>query len=301
MATNTTTKTGRNATLSKIWDAASTNTVMTKFAVGVGTAVASESDTTLDYPISKTPTTVNSCEVIGDWTASADGAGPIVEDVVTFKEGTGSIQITKSGGASATLTYYDDQAGVNLTSNYVYVWVYIKDSTALAKLQTNANSGIFVRLSSANGGATNYSQWIRGGSDTSSVGWNLLKIDIENDTPDSTNGAYDKTSSKCWMLGFTFTGTAITTTAGDILMDYWHRSAFTYYSFASAVTFDTTNNTVTSRGTILASEMNGFALSEVGTFNTDASPVMFGRHTFSPVSKSSTDIITFQMEYDLIS
>ena len=58
-------------------------------------------------------------------------------------------------------------------------------------------------------------------------------------------------------------------------------------------TLDTVNNQATIRMFINSLEANGNALSEMGVFNEDGSPVMFSRATFTALSKTSSIEVTF--------
>jgi len=57
--------------------------------------------------------------------------------------------------------------------------------------------------------------------------------------------------------------------------------------------FDTTKREVTIQGTVVTTEASGNELSEAGTFNTDGTPSMDGRATFTAITKTSTDNVIF--------
>jgi len=54
---------------------------------------------------------------------------------------------------------------------------------------------------------------------------------------------------------------------------------------------NTSNLEVTHRVALLSTEANGYLITETGFFNTDTSPIMISRDTFTSISKSSTDEI----------
>jgi hypothetical protein len=58
-------------------------------------------------------------------------------------------------------------------------------------------------------------------------------------------------------------------------------------------TVDTVNNQATTRMFLNTLEANGNNISEVGTFNTDGTPIMFSRTVFTPITKTAVNEITF--------
>lgn len=57
--------------------------------------------------------------------------------------------------------------------------------------------------------------------------------------------------------------------------------------------FDTGANTVIVGAYLTISEANGNTLGEFGLFNTDSSPVMFARSTYSTVDKTNQDEVSY--------
>ena len=60
-----------------------------------------------------------------------------------------------------------------------------------------------------------------------------------------------------------------------------------YKNYNTAITFDTTNQKVTTQGFIASTEANGNTITEYGEFNTDDSPVMFTHTVFTSITKTS--------------
>ena len=63
--------------------------------------------------------------------------------------------------------------------------------------------------------------------------------------------------------------------------------------------FGTGAGTVTTRGFVASTQGTGNAITEVGEFNEDASPVMFSRNTFTAINKTNQQEIAFIFEYEI--
>lgn len=116
--------------------------------------------------------TVDSCDATTGWTASTDGA--IILNITSgeYKEGTGCLNIQKTG-TTVTNVLYDKTLSVayNLNNNEINFWYYIDDATELAKL-----SSVEVRVGSNN---SNY-YYVNYLSTSITTGWNRLRINLNN-------------------------------------------------------------------------------------------------------------------------
>lgn len=65
-------------------------------------------------------------------------------------------------------------------------------------------------------------------------------------------------------------------------------------------TFDTTNKRATVRCYVASTEANGNNISETGLFNTDGTPVMLDRHTFTAVTKNAQTEIIFETIFEMV-
>ena len=117
---------GKNADLKRLY-----GTTVTAFSVGeigIGTATPSVSDTGIQTIVPITPSLINNCATLGDWTKNADAITPTA-NIVTYKEGYGTSDLTslnlgKSGTASTTMSYYCT-VSLNLSTKKLFAWLWI--------------------------------------------------------------------------------------------------------------------------------------------------------------------------------
>lgn len=64
-------------------------------------------------------------------------------------------------------------------------------------------------------------------------------------------------------------------------------------------TFDTANKRVTVRMKVLTTQANGNSLTEVGDFNTDGTPTLFGRHVHDAITKNNGISILYEIIYEV--
>ena len=280
---------GKKIALDRIFNASPTRTVPVQFKVGTGTATASLGDTDLGYPVPIANTeSVDNCDATTGWTDSADMTVSV--NTTTYKEGTGSLNLTKDGVASATISTYKTTTSLNFTSKELSIWIYIIDATALAKL-TGSNC-LTIRFGSD---AANYYQWTKNSSDLA-VGWNL--IDKLTSATATTVGSPVITACDYTYIDLTATGAAIVWSAGDFAMDdikLISSDDYLKYFEAGYPILDYANLKITMRGRISTIHANGYLISEFGIFNYDSSKLLFSRDVFSAISKSNTDEIIFEV------
>ena len=150
------------------------------------------------------------CDAITGWTDSADMT--VTLDNTTFLEGSGSISLTKDGTGSATASTSKTTTSVNFTTYpQVYMWIYVLDATALAKLAT---TDCFTLRFGTDG--SNYYQFTKDAANFA-VGWNYVGFVVAD--ADSTTGTPTPATMAYTYVGLTATGSGITWSAGDILMD----------------------------------------------------------------------------------
>lgn len=75
--------------------------------------------------------------------------------------------------------------------------------------------------------------------------------------------------------------------------------SFTKAVNASYPTFDDSLLIVTTRALLLTTDSNGNSISEFGLFNSDATPALFSRAVFTPVTKTS-DVQVIFVEKDIV-
>jgi len=260
-----------------------------KVSTGQATVTLSDTDVTNPVPIYNTEI-VDDCEATTDWIAGADGA--ITTNNSTYKIGTYSLNLTKSAGTVDNVIWYNEsESTLDFTSKDLWGWIYIIDAAALAKLATT--SAVEVRY--GNDYNTNYYKYVYDNADLA-VGWNIIKFNITDATEVGT-----VTDNACDSLAIkiTYTGTAITTSAGDIVIDDFKlgSSDDTYKDFTSGYpTVDETNMEIVTESYLNSLEANGFLINGVGTFNTDTSVLMQDAFQFTGISKSNTDELIFEIK-----
>ena len=266
-------------------------TAPSRFKVGINQAIVGVADNDLTQPIPISGTEViSACDVTTNWTAGTDGA--ITVNSTTYKEGVGSLNLTKTGATANNVIWYNQSlSSLDLTSKDVWGWIYIKDATALAKLATS--SAVEVRY--GNDYNTNYYKMVYDLADLA-VGWNVITFNTTTGTQVGT-----VTLNACDSLGvkLTYTGTAITTSAGDIIIDDFKlASSVDYYKNMEAgyptineTTFESDENYY-----LTSAEAVGFNITGMESFNTDTSAFMSSAFKMTAQSHSSTDELSLHIK-----
>ncbi len=256
--------------------------VPSKFKVGILNDTPLVTDTDLDVPVPITGTeAVDDCGT-ADWADSADMTTAL--NSTTFKEGTKSLNLTKDAATSATVSCDKTTTSRDFTSKTLFVWLYIKNATAYAKLATT--DCLTLRFGSDN---ANYYIYTRDKADLA-VGWNLIYF--TSATADGDQGTPTIAACDYSYLALKATAAAITWSAGDFIMDDWKLASaddFTKTFMTSYPTLDTTNHEIELRCQLLTTEANGHDLNGFALFNTDAPDLMSEEDTHTAESKSDTD------------
>jgi len=280
---------GKNILLNRAYKANPDYTAPTQFKVGISNGTPAVTDTDLDVPVPISGTeSVDDCDV-ANWTDDAEMTSTL--NNVTFKEGTGSLNLIKDAGAAQTASTDKTTTSRNFTSKELSNWLYIIDATALAKL--DATDSVIIRFGSDGTGATDYYQKAWDLTDLA-VGWNYLYF--TSATADSTAGAPVIAAMDYSYIALKATGAAIVWSAGDIIMDDWKVASsddFLKDVVSGYPTFDESNHEVTMRATVTVTEANGYPINGLGLFNTDSTIKLASEDTFDDESKSDTDEFVF--------
>jgi len=284
---------GKKILLNRAFKSIPDYTQLNTFKVGYSNGTPDVANDDLDYPIPLTGTeAVDSCDA-ANWTDSADMTSTL--NNTTYKEGTGSLNLTKDGVASDTASIDKTTTSRDFTSKELMVWFYIKDTTAYAKLAVT--DCLTLRFGSDNG---NYYYYTRDKADLA-VGWNVVRYSTS--TADGTTGAPAIATCDYSYLAIKATGAAIVWSAADFIMDDW--KVVSSDDLIGAITsgypvFDETNNEVEIRGIIVTTQANGYLINSLGWFNTDVTRLMGTEATFNEESKSDTDEFIFITKVRLI-
>lgn len=283
------TNNGIKLIMDRAFKATPTYLTVTKFKVGMGTTTAAITDTDLSHAVPITGTeAVDNCDT-ANWTDDAECTTTL--NNTTYKEGTGSLNITKDGGAAATCETHKTTTSRDFTSKELSVWLYIINAAALAKLVATGTPACSIRFGSDN---ANYYEWEKDITDLA-VGWNLLD-NLTSSNADNTVGAPVIAACDYSYIEFEATAAATVWSAGDFIMDDWKLISSDDYLKSIETSYpsiDDTTKQVTIRTRLASTDANGYSLTEHGVFNEDGTPLMLTRDVYTAYSKSSTDELIF--------
>jgi hypothetical protein len=157
------------------------------------------------------------------WQAQA-GMTNITVNTTTKKEGTGALNLIK--GANDDTDAYIEKAisSTDLTSKYVKVWLYLKDTATVNKI---SQAQIYLYDASSN-----YRAWDIADL---AIGWNLIIADTDS-TPDHQSGTPGNLAAITKIELDVDTNQATDTYAeGDVIADYYHYSGFDISDTGSGV------------------------------------------------------------------
>ena len=290
------TNSGFKILLNRAYNASPDYAEIDKFKVGASQATTTVSDTDLTkpIPISGTEQLAN-CETIGDWTASTDGSDS--QNSTTYKEGSGALNLIKTGTTADNVTYYNNNnmTSLDFTDKDLWVWLYIKDDDTLAKLTTSEA----VELRLGNDYDTNFYYKKFDNADLS-TGWNYLTM---NTTDGTETGSVTLASCDSGAVKITFTDTSDTLAEGDVIIDDWKLASSVDYLKAFETGYpsiDETKLEATVKCYLNSVQANGYNINSIGTFNEDTTKKMQDVFKFTAQSKSNTDELSFKIYNRLV-
>ena len=283
------TNSGKSIMLDRTYNGSPTRSEVTVFKVGTGTTATVISDTDLGTPVPiDGEDVVDNCET-ADWTDSADMTTTL--NTTTFKTSISSLNLTKDAGTAVLASTYKTTTSVNFTNSPEFsIWIYVINTAALAKLETT--DAITIRFGTDN---SNYYIWTKDNADLVAGQWNLID-GLTALNADSETGTVTPATMAYTYIGLTATGTAITWSDGDFMMDDIKIIATADYTKAFESGYPTLNYTTleaTIRTRLSTTNSNGYAISEFGVFNTDGTALMESRDIFTAISKTSDDELIF--------
>jgi len=255
-----------------------------QFGIGIGTTEASIADTDLETPVPFAGLeTVDDCDAITGWTDASNCTTTL--NTTDNIQGAGCLDHTKDVSGFAGTSSYKTTTSLDFTDKKLNIFIYVKDSTMLAKL---ADPAFQIKYGSD---SSNFLFWTIDNADVS-VGWNYFSLD---QTDASTVGSPVLTA--CDYFEFiSQSGTTDTWSAGDLAYDYINLASTDDYYDDYEVGFpevDETNFQVTMRSRLSSLQANGHLISEYGSFNEDTSKKLITRATFTGFSKNQTDELIF--------
>lgn len=180
-------------------------------------------------------TTIDATDATTGWTSYGGSASV---NTATMKQGAGALNLVKTLTTSADHYYYKTVTAFNLTGKKLHVWLYIRDTTALAKV-----SKVELFLFSGSAACPPCIYWDTPATSLS-VGWNLLTADMAV-TPTYQN-TFNPASVNIIRLDVDTVATSTTFTAGEFIMDNWQLSDgwTTAGHVGNALNFDGANDYV---------------------------------------------------------
>ena len=157
---------------------------------------------------------IDACDATTDWSASTDGAITLNTTNDKVLEGTGCLNITKTGGTTASVTF-----SKTLSSSYDFTGKTFKASVYVDDLTELAASGTAIQLrvgsSSSNYYSMNYTKADIGGG-----AWSTLSLAYDSSSDDAgTTGTPEPASIDYVAVVITYAASSTTVTAGDMRLD----------------------------------------------------------------------------------
>ncbi|MBI5359650.1 MAG: DUF2341 domain-containing protein, partial [Planctomycetes bacterium] len=186
-----------------------TRTASGKNGNGVSFDGIDDSIEVLDNTISGTA--VDACDAAAGWVKQGAG-GSIVLNNSIYREGTGSLELLKSG-ATGTDSYFEKSiAATNMQGKLLNLWLYVRDAAAMSKINR-------VELYLIAPAYSNYINKTPILPSTLKIGWNLLTFDTS--FPTGTAGTPDLTNVQILRIDVDTNNAADLFGAGEIIMDNW--------------------------------------------------------------------------------
>ena len=258
----------------------SINTPPTKMQVGNSTTTPTVSDTALGNKIPVNWTVVDAMDAATSWVAGTDSTTAL--DTTTFKEGTGSIELGKTGTTGITASMAKTESSADFTSKNLWFWTYVPSTSILATTAIEARYG---------SSSANYYQY-QIPLTSVSAGWNYYTFT----TTTATTTVGTPTVTACTYLSFLYYTPTSGTTSGTtpLLFDDVKLSTSSNYDISLVAGYpsvDTTTLQAVTESTLTTTMANGSSITELGSL--DASNNLQSHAVFDAESKSATDIFYF--------
>ena len=281
------TNSGRKIILHRLKD--TTYSVLAQMKIGISSTTPSATDTDLNNPVPISGTTqIDDCEATTGWTANSTNS--VATTTNFYKQGSKALTLIKSAIGSATCSM--DKTVTNLGSFASKdLWEFIYISTRGYEKLKASGTALEIRYGTDSSNYY-YKQYTK--SDLASD-WNYLKLNTTNAT--GTTGSPGTTNMDYFFISYITVNASDTTSADDLVIDDIKvASASNYFkAFASGYpSVDDINLQITCFSVIASTEAIGASLKEVGVFNTDSSPVIFNRDTYTTIEKNSLIEVTYQ-------
>jgi len=269
-----------DAIMQRAYTATAVQLPPTQFKMGNGTTDFANADTDLENPVPITGTEqIDDADATTGWVAGTDSA--ITLNTTTFQQGTGALNLAKTGTSGTTGSMSKTTTSLDFTSKSFSVLINIQ---TLADLVASGTA-ISLRFGSD---SSNYFQFdVAIGSLVAGI--NIIQF--TSATATSTTGAPVITACDFTEIIFNVDLAADLMAAGDFIVDDIKLASTDdfFKDFEAVPAVDTSLDQISHDSRVTTIELNGILISEGGSFNKDGTPVMSSRYTFDPFSKSNTD------------
>lgn len=283
---------GKKIFLDRTYNATATYTAPSLFKLGISETTPSVADTSLtrEVPISGTET-VDDCEATTGWSGGTDSAVSL--NSTTYKIGSGSLNIYKSGTTGTVFSASKTTTSVDFTSKDLHTWLYITDLTDLVSTGT----AVTIRFGSD---SSNY-YYLDTTIGSLAAGWNLIVFNSSG----ATGSAGSPTITACdyYYIALNTDLAADTVAEGDVVIDDLKVASTDDYVKTFETGYPTINESTleaTTKCRVSTTEANGYNINALGLFNNDATKKMFSKFVFASESKETTDEIIFTIKDRII-
>lgn len=250
--------------------------------LGIGSQTPSTGSTSVTTPVPITYTDVDDCDSTTGWSASTDGSVALNTTDGEYIEGTGCLNLVKSGTTATAVTFNKTTTSVDFTSKTLWTWVYF---TALTDLATT--NCVEVRFGSDSSNYY-YRRWNK--SDLTTGPNNLT---MTTATATGTTGSPVVTACDYYAIIITVDATSKTYTGNSVRLDHLlvATTSDTQKTYYSGPTHSPAADTVTNVLRIGLQEAVGKPLTNVGWFLDTGE--MYGIDQYNTDTKTQEE----EMEY----
>lgn len=260
----------------------------TQFRVGINNGTPLAADTSIDEAIP-----IEDGTVLDDGSnnlTGSSGADNSTDNTSTYKDGAGQTDVTAqnliANDTNALKIWTYTLSTFGNSAQYTGLWLYIKDSTALAKFKS---SGTAVEIKLGSDSSNYYSETWTAASLT--TGWNWLNGNTDT-LGDWTETGTVSGNIDTFIIEITTNNATDTFATGDVVYDLlrqWQASDLIEDIDVNYPSINFTTLEATTRCTLLTTKANGFLINGLEIRNEDTSPLMLSEDTVVADSKSDTD------------
>ena len=159
---------------------------------------------------------LDNCDATTNWSASTDGTITLNTTNDEVNEGTGCLNITKTGTAGDNVTFSKTLSETfDFTRSDFKLDFYCEDITELV---ATGSTAVEIRIGSD---SSNYYSFVFDRTKIGAAAWSTLNLIFDSDSSDaSTTGTPDATACDYVAIKITYASSATTVSAGDMRLDY---------------------------------------------------------------------------------